>query len=515
MIQPLEAKGAAKRPLVISLRADQVLFVALMVAIVGVRVANLHYNSLFVDEAIYATVGRNALSGAFDSGALAWMYGSYLYPSLAAVLDYLTGELGLRLVSVLFSSAAAGFVYLATLRLFGAGAPIWATLFYGMTAISIDMGQYAVYDAPAIPALACCLYLLVRAAAEPPALQRRLLLIAAAVFVAGALAKYFAALYLPALLCIGVACALRQRQPLRQLWLAFLAPVAVTLCAYAWINQADLRLLLAGSYGVASGARAAIFADIWAEIGLTSLIALAGMALLVRSGLQDGPPQSPAMRRTWVLLVPALTLSLFAAPIYHLVTANQHAAWKHSVYSLIFLAPLAGYCCDSLVRALRALPGRAGIVARVIGAVASAAIVIAGLQYAFNRNWGFQHSWPDTRAVVAYLEGAPLAPGSPVLAEGAPIYAYYLFPEPEHRAMWTSTWYATYGEQTGLAAMEAAIADRYYQAVILDGYYTPELRAPLERALLAAGYSRGYAETQQLSLGFPVELAVYRAPPTP
>lgn len=512
MSQPFEAELPAQRPLTLGLRADQVLFFALMVVIVGVRVANLSFNSLFVDEAIYATVGRNVLAGAFDSAALRWMYGSYLYPVLTSLFAGPTGEAGLRLVSAVLSSAAAGWVYLATVRLFGQGPAVWATLCFGLTAISIDMGQFAVYDALAVPALACCLYLVVRAADASPTLERRLLLAASAVFVIGTLAKYFAALYLPALICVATVCALQQGRSLRAFGLYFLAPATLVLAVYGWVNLEDLRFLLAGNYGVATGARDRILNDIWAEIGVTSLIALAGLAALVWHGPWEGTPPSLARRALWALLVPVLSLSLLAAPLYHLLTANQHAAWKHTVYSLIFLAPLAGYACHILVTSLRALPGRTGLVTSLIGAVASAALVVWGVDYALDRNWGFQHSWPNARGVVAYLERAELVPGEPVLAEGAPIYTYYLFPQPEYRAMWTSTWYAVYGEQSGVAAMEAAIADHYYQAVILDGYHTPELRDRLATALHSAGYRLGYEETQQLSLGFPVTLAVYHAP---
>ncbi len=511
MIQPFEAEGAAERALVVRIRADRLLFLALMVAVVGVRIANLRYNSLFVDEAIYATVGRNFLAGALDSSPLTWMYGSLLYPSLMAGVDSLTGEAGLRLVSVMLSSLATWAVYAATVRLFDGAAAVWATLFFGLTAISIDMGQYAVYDAPVIPVLALCLYLLVRAS-ETPGGERRLLQLAALLFILGFLSKYFAALYLPALVCVGALCALRQGRSLRTVLLTFLTPAVLTLLAYGWLNLGDLRLLLAGDYGVSGGARAAIFADIWAEIGVTSLIAFGGLGLLVWRGLPGLGAQPLGRRLLWSFLVILLLPSLFAAPLYHLLAANQHAAWKHTVFSLIFLAPLAGYACSSLVTALRSLPGRSGLVAGVIGALASAAIVSWGLDYAFDRNWGFQHSWPNVTRLVAHLRANELTPGAPVLAEGAPIYEYYLNPGPQYRDMWTSTWYVRYGDRAGIEAMEAAIADRYYQAVILDSYYTPEYRTRLETALAAAGYRPGYTETQPLSLGFAARLAVYYAP---
>lgn len=512
MLQPFEARGAAERPLVLSLRLDQILFLVLLVLIFGIRVVNLRYNTLFVDEAIYATVGRDLLAGVGSRGALGWMYGSYLYPLLAGLVNGVGGEVGLRLMSAVLSTVAAALVYFATVRLFGGEAAVWATLVFGFTAISIDTGQYAVYDAPVIPALAAVLYLIVRAAESPPRAERLLLLAAGACLILAVLAKYFAALFLPALCCVGLACALQQGRSLRPFLFYFLLPMALVVGAYALFTDDELRSLLAGGYGLSPDSRAVIFRDIWAEIGVTTLIALAGLALLAWRGL-PAATHAPRWRRVlWAVLVPALALGTLAAPLYHLASGNSQSAWKHSVYSLIFLAPLAGYTCAALVSAMRELTGRRAVAMRVLGALASGLLVAWGLSYAVDRNWGFQNSWPNAGGAVAHLRVAGLAPGDRVLAEGAQIYDYYLGFGPQYATAWTNTWYAEYGGRTGVEAMEAAIADHVYRFVVLDGFYTPELRDRLEVALAAAGYSLDYEETQQLSRGFDVRIAVYRSP---
>lgn len=512
MLKSFESGNAAERPVSVSMRLDQALLLAMLALIFGIRIVNLQYNTLFVDEAIYATVGRDVLAGQGTQGALGWMYGSYLYPALAGMVNELGGEVGLRLMSALLSTLAAALIYLATTRLFGGEAAVWATLLFGFTAISIDTGQYAVYDAPVIPALAGALYLVVRAAEAPPRLERLGLIGAGVCFVLAVLTKYFAALFLPALCCVGLACGLHQSRSLRPFLLAFLAPLTLIIGGYALITLPDLLNLLAGDFAVRPGARSLIFAEIWAEIGVTTILAIAGLGLLAWRGLPFAA-EAPAWRRwLWAALVPALAITALAAPAYHLLSGNTQSAWKHSVYSLIFLAPLAGYTCQRIVGAARELTGTWAVLVRILGAAASVACVVWGLNYALDRNWGFQNSWPNVRGVVAHLREAGIQPGDRVLAEGVQVYDYYLDFGPAHSDMWSNTWYGAYAGLQGVEAMEAAIDDRHYRFVVLDGYHTPALRERLEGALAGAGYTRTYEEEQQLSIGLTARLSVYEVP---
>ncbi len=512
MIRPFAAEGAVERPFLVRLRLDQLLVLILLPLIFGIRVFNLQYNTLFVDEAIYAIVGRDILAGAADNSTLGWMYGSYLYPTLTALMNNLGGVVGMRVLSAVFSTIAAAFVYLATTRLFGGESAVWATMIFGLTAISIDTGQFAVYDAPVIPALAATFYLIVRAAEAPPREERLLLLGAGLCLLLAILAKYFAAIFLPMLCWIGLACALHQGRSLRPFLVWFLAPMSAIVGAYALIADDELRALLAGDFGVAPATRSLIFSDIWAEIGVTTLIALSGLAILAWRGL-PATAHAPRWRRwLWGALIPALALAALAAPIYHLAAGNSQSAWKHTIYSLVFLAPLAGYTCAMLVSSMRELSGRYGMAARVIGALASAAIIAWGVDYALDRNYGFQRSWPNVAGVVDHLRDAGLTPDVPVLAEGAQIYDYYFAFGSQHTTMWSNTWYVRYNELEDAAAMEAAIADHVYRFVVLDGYYTPELRDRLEAALLSAGYTLEYDEPQTLSTGMALRLQVYHAP---
>lgn len=511
MLQSFETAAKGERGLRIGLRYEQVLFIGMIGLIFAVRVANLGYSTLFVDEAIYVEVGKSALRGAFGQGALGWMYGSYLYPLLAALLNYGAGEAGLRLLSAVCSTAAAVAIYRAGVRLFDSDSAFWAILIFGMTAISIDIGQLAVYDAPLVLLLAGALFFVVRAA-DSPEHEHRFLLAGAACAALGVLTKYIGALYMPALICVVAICYMRQRRPLWPILSSFIVPAAAIVGVYAWVNHADLATLLSDQAGVSPGARAQIWADIWAEIGASSLIALAGLGLLLRRGVAAARHEPPPRLIVWAALVLGLAAGLFAAPIYHLASGNLHSAWKHSVYSLIFIAPLAGYACARTVDAVRGIEGRAGLAARLIGLAVSVAIIFGGISYSLGRNNGFQRSWPDASGAVSYLRHADIRPGQPILAAGSQIYQYYLDPRDGAGADWSNTWYLRYDGQEGLPAMRAAVADRHFAWVILDSYYTPEIDRALEPALLAAGYRLTYSDPQTTSTGVMADIRIYQAP---
>jgi hypothetical protein len=239
-------------------------------------------------------------------------------------------------------------------------------------------------------------------------------------------------------------------------------------------------------------------------------MALAGLGLLIWRGTANARREPPPRLALWAALIVGLAVSMFAAPIYHLVLLNLHSAWKHTVYSLIMIAPLAGYLCAQVVALVRGIEGPWSLPARLLGLAGTVAIVASGLNYAVARNQGFQKSWPDVSGAVAYLRDAGIQPGDPVLAAGSQVYEYYLDLGTAHREMWSNTWYLRYNQREGIAAMRAAVADHHFQWVILDDYYTPEIDRALEPDLIRAGYRLAYSDPQRLSTGVDANLRVYR-----
>jgi 4-amino-4-deoxy-L-arabinose transferase-like glycosyltransferase len=492
---------------------DAILFLMLLVLIFATRVTNIRYNTLFVDEAIYATIGKNVLSGVLDQNATTWMYGSYLYPVLAAAADYMGGETALRGLSTLLSALASAFVFFATRRLFNKQAGLWAMLIFGLSGVSLALGQYAVYDAPAVCLLAAAFFCLIKAADLSEANETTYLVIAAFCFTLATLSKYLSSLYLLALLCFSLFFYLWRGRPVFPLFSEFLIPATLPLGLYAFFYRYDLIMLFSGDYGVRPGTLWAIIQAIWSELGLVLLLALAGCCWLVwpaRHPATNGPVNR--LRLRLIGLMPLLVMALLAAPLYHLIAANLHAAWKHTVFSLIFLSPLAGYGCAATIDYVHQRQGRWAALYRLGGLVITVVGLSWYINYSLERNWYFQHQWPNVSRVVDYLQQQGLTADQQVLAEGAQIYEYYFDFGAAHRAMWHDTWYLNYGGRQGTEAMTAAILDRQFDFVVLDGYYTPEIRHDLTMALRQAGYTVDYEEVQRLHSGENVVIQVYTSP---
>jgi len=409
------------------------------------------------------------------------------------------------------STLAAAAIYQTTARIFDRESAFWALLIFGMSAISIDVGQFAAYDAPLVLCLAWALFFVVRAA-EAPGAGHQALLSAASCASVGILSKYIGAIYLPALVCVAGICALRQRQPLWPIITSFALPVLIVVGGYGWLYRSDLIILLHGEPGVARSARSLILNDIWLQIGPISLVGMAGLSLRLWRALSQARRESPLRLIAWITLIAGLSVGVFAAPIYHLALANLHAAWKHTVYSLILIAPLAGYLCAQTIAAVRGVAGNWRLPARLLGLIGSIAIVAANLNSALDLNYGFQKSWPDVSGAVAYLRGADIHPDDPVLAAGSQIYEYYLDLGPARNQTWANTWYLHYQNHDGLEAMQAAVDDHYFRWVILDDYYTPEIDRALEPDLISAGYRLVYHDVQQTTTSVDANVRIYQRP---
>src|SRR5690606_35147536 len=210
------------------------------------------YNSPHIDEAIYVSVGQDALAGVFEQNASAWMFGSYLYPILTAIANDLGGLAGMRLLSALFLTASTLFVYLSGRALFDTQAAVLGALLFALAGPAINLGQLAVIDAPGVLFMAVTLYLLVQVPNVAPSARPQLYLAAAGTYVLSFLFKYIAAAYFPALACITVLLALAHRQPARrtveEVGQYFVLPVIIIAGIYFARDYRDLLSVFSGRY---------------------------------------------------------------------------------------------------------------------------------------------------------------------------------------------------------------------------------------------------------------------------
>lgn len=509
-----EALAAPDQTLRIHVKSG--LFFLLLGIIFFLRVSDTSYNTIFYDEAVNTTVGREALRYDFSLYATSWTFGSYLYPVLAAAADQVGGLTGLRVLSAVFSTAAACFVFLTTLRLFDNRAALIAMLIFGLTGASIHLGEFGVYDVPAVPLLAMTLYCIVSSALEAQQKAKVYLLVAACIgFSAAVLSKYIGLLYFPALILIGMILYISLRHAILPLFAVFLGATGIILVSYFVINHEALSQVFTHSdvFLTIPNQRIVIIKAVWEEIGPAIVAALIGVLLLPKVPFIRAVPQS---RRTSVLLAAllmCLLVTIFAVPIYQIVTKNIQSLWKHTVLSLIFLAPLGGYGLATVIEKVRSYNGPKGIYLQVAGAT----VMLAGLIWfgnnALDQVWGFQHSWPSSTNAVKFLrEQAPFTLKTRILAEQSSIYEYYFDLGAGDRDVWSSTFYMAYGGYLGLDAMTRAVTDQYFDWVILDDYYTAETNRVLEPVLKTAGYSLSYQdpEPQVLSTGQTITTRIYK-----
>ncbi len=480
------------------------LAVLLLGLTLAVRVTNLNYNSLFVDEAIYATVGREVLAGKDLQAASAWMFGSYFYPAAAALSNNIAGVIGMRGLSAILSTTAALFVFITTRQLFGIKPALWALLLFGLSGASISVGQFATYDVMGLPFLAIALFCIVSAALTRH--QTTYLLAAGAAFSLSFLGKYIAILYLPTLVYIGFVLFVAQRKPIRPLASRFLPVVIAVIGAYVLYFLFDLGEVFSGKHSTDIVDRLVVLRVILEEIGPAILAAGFGAFFIPRRLLGSFPGRM-ARALTIAALVGVL-LSALALPAYHLVSSNFRALEKHAVYALIFLAPLAGNGIAAVVARLQRT-GRS----RVFGAVVTVAGLIWFVNYSLDRNWSFQNGWPDVSGAIEYLRQKGVSPDDLVLASGSAIYEYaFNFDIWSSRNVWFSTWYMEYKEFEGVDAMKLAILEHAVDYVVLDDYYTPEMNQVLEPVLEAAGYWQDFQQTVELGNGDPIRIRVFLPP---
>ncbi len=356
------------------IRAEHGLLILLMTLIFLVRVTNIQYNTLFVDEAIYSNLGEETLQGVFIQAGTGWIFGSYLYPSTAAIANKLGGVVGFRLYSAVLVTIAAWFVYLAARQVFDRQAALWTLLLFGLTGVSISLGQFAVIDVMCVPLLAIALYYLLQGVQSTTKHQKLSFAVAGFAFALSVLSKYIALLCLPALVISVAWYCLMRGESIRSIifklpWLYFILPVVIILGAYGLLYFKDLMQVFSGAYSTQHEERLQIISETWEEIGTVAALGIIGASILAVQILNHYNARKP---RNLLLVGVAVAVFIGAAlsiPIYQTLTANVRSLWKHDVYCLIFLAPLAGYFIATLLdRFTLQRPGQM-VVPRIVAAV--------------------------------------------------------------------------------------------------------------------------------------------------
>jgi hypothetical protein len=416
------------------------------------------------------------------------------------------------MLSALLGTFTVLVVFFMTVRLFDEWAALWAALMFGLSTSSLNLSQLAVYDALSMPLLALGSYFIITASFHDGDRVTLRLVIAAAIISLSIFTKYIALLYLPALFLGGLTLYLYRKQPVRPLFTVFVYTISLMLLSYYTLYQDALLQVFTGSGHLlfTAGTRSEIINTIVLQAGPLLALTLLGALVVAVSVVRSD--HLSWLRRGAVLLVGLLFLvATFFTPLYHIITENVQSFWKHLLYTLLFLVPLAGYGVAEGIGRLRRVNTTWSRGLRLAGVLITVPLIGFVGDRTLQQGWGFQQSWPDLTAGVEFLHDQPLTHDTRILAEQSAVYEYYLDFGAHDNEVWSTTFDFTYGSLEGVDAMSRALYHQYFDYVILDDYYTAATNRLLERLLLAYGYELVYADvSQHLSTGQVVTVRAYR-----
>ncbi len=448
--------------------------------------------SAYMDESSFVLTGRYLLEQhTVYAGALNWTYGSYLW-SLVAGLCAMAG--GLEMVRA-FTTLCGVLMVLAT-GLFAArllprrsgGERRWvaafiASLLMAVMPTGLGLGRFGTYDSLAGAACMGGIALLIPASRVSHTRNRRFELLAAALLVFVAfLSKYLDAIYFP-FICLALIWAGYKGRNLREQLTWFVGPLSLACLVYFLAFSRELINLLSFSTTYADLASPQPWREYVGErpeIWLLAALALIGLWQVRRNRLVVG-----------VCLGGTLILAAFQA-----LARPDFDFWKHSIYPIFFLAPLAGLSLEPLaIRLARFFssfnlrhPARRHIFVGLVLSVAGFGLLFLSL----NASQKLVNFYPNLNPSLAAIQEHTAQAKTVLTNDGA--LRFYLYPRIITDRV-TDPFYFKYQDKEGIPAYKAAVADRYFDAVVLDkgsGPQGQQLREELA-GLLGQYYRQVYS----------------------
>ncbi len=471
----------------------KVLYFFVAIAFVLYSFKDLNYNTAFVDEAIYATVGEEVLRGIYWEDAISWMGGSYIYPVISALINRRFGLEGIRLFStfcVLITGIVAGKI---GRKLGGKKVELITLFLFLFSSVSLNLAQLATYDAPSLLFTALSLYTALLSQNSHRYREIVLVLFSAILISVAILTKYVAILFLP---IIGILILIKGRK--FEIGLAFLWTLIVVaiLALFLSFYLDDVLSYFAGR----NSQEPADLAKIVKELGSDAALSLTGSLLGLIFALKDKKQSfgkiltypkkfssaffpleqklqsiiEKADQRKFLVIL--LTLGGLSPLTYHLAFLNIRSFWKHMVYASFFWAPVSGWVFYKLYKSVQNTQKNTTLISNLAQLILTLSLVavITNLWINFSKHWRFQRSWPSASRAIAFLE-RNRKPEDRIFAEASAIYKYHLFSGFEDPYSWSSTWYLEYKGKDGVEAMKLAIRDRTFSYIILNNYFTQSI----------------------------------------
>lgn len=421
------------------------LLLAIVVVAAWIRLHDLDYNTVYLDEADNISIARRVLAGQLSPSPIGYHLGWYLFPLMAWWADQLGGAAGMRAMTGVLGIGTLLAVMHTTRRLSGTADALAAGLLLAPLSPFVFAGRVAYREAATLCFFAVGVALFVEASAT----HRRRMWVASAISIFAAfLIKHPLAIFGPPL----VGLALLEGARARRYFAVLLSTLCITYVAVYWSEMEEMWRYLQTSTDylrAPAGELARIYVrqriDVWL------LLALAVMSLALD-------------RRT--LIWPRLAMFggalLFA--VVHVTQRADYNTYRQAAYVLLLLIPLAVPVFGQLVGRLRsasiAMPARATQYACVLIAVP---LALAGRDWTVTRA-DVAFPWTNNSFATQYLR-AWTGPARKVLVDDQTL-RYSLWPEyrPEHIV---DPFYFAYEGQTGPPAYTAAVRDGAFDFIVL------------------------------------------------
>jgi hypothetical protein len=414
-------------------------------------------NTAFQDEALYLYAGHQVLTQLLGGthASVEWANGfsglPYIQPLIASVLAGFGGVEAARALSLACMLGTTSAVYYVTKQLFSRDAAVFAAALFAAQASVVFIGRLATYDAMALFLLGLGAVLALIAGSMP---RPWLAPLVGAVLLLAIGTKFATGLWVPSVFCLLAWQSFRAGGWTRMFVRTGLA--GVTLLGGAVealrIMGPDLVHALTVTTTNRTAEQIAARSDLLlkgAQLG-GALIVLAALGLLLNR--RQGPIP-------YVFMASALL-----AVAYHVYSREGLSLQKHMAFSAFFAAPLAG----CFVARLGGYGERESLGSRWLAGLAICTVLFGvGLQQARS----LFNEWPDSTQVVQVLR-TQVRPGvQRILAEDAEVPRYYLNSIVSY-SQWSNTYWFQYRDHsgrllTGAPAWRAAIADRYFDLVVL------------------------------------------------
>lgn len=443
-------------------------------ALVWMR-ARLNFNGPYLDESNYLFVGKTLLDGGV------WQTHTYIFSSdfplyVFGVGDAFAGLIGARAIAAILGICSLVFYFDAVRRFFRSQqVALFATALLALSASHGFISKFAVYDIVCFVSFTAGLWTLSLAFTRSGYQAQCWAFASSLCLVTAFLSKYVIFLEMP---LIGLMILIYRPQ----LAFALFTPALMIGFGYGYHYRADLQILYQQQIVTAHGNNAS-----YAEILRVTLCYVWPILLLFILEFKQHWQRTGGHSRNQAMFRWSMWLAL---PIifYHLRAHDLISFYKHIVYSVVFLAPLASVYLVRLLRQknnyIAQLPALILIIVAIQGMIQIRAI---------------ENAYPDGRDAVAFLKDT-IGANSTVLSEDPYLLRHQLRNQIKANHIYENAWFDNDGDQKHTREdVIAGVWDGKFDFLYLDGRITPVTTEKLRKYVVQNKYKLIYQQPYHTS----------------